>query len=75
MLKLRSETDDLKSLQAKMREYMENGVWLGWLLNPQDRQVEIYQPGQAVEILRSPNRLSGEPLLPGFMLDLSEIFS
>lgn len=74
VIELRSETDDLKTLQAKMQEYMENGVRLGWLLNPEDQQVEIYQPGQAVEVLSSPNRLSGEPLLPGFVLELSEIF-
>jgi Uma2 family endonuclease len=75
VIELRSETDDLKTLQAKMREYMENGVRLGWLLNPQDRQVEIYRLGQAVEVLSSPKRLSGEPLLPDFVLELSEIFN
>ncbi|MBF2020296.1 MAG: Uma2 family endonuclease [Hydrococcus sp. C42_A2020_068] len=75
VIELRSETDDLKTLQAKMREYMENGVRLGWLLNPQDWQIEIYQSGRAVEVLSSPNRLSGEPLLPGFVLELSEIFN
>ena len=75
VIELRSETDELKPLQDKMREYMENGVKLGWLLNPKDRQVEIYQPGQPVEVLNSPSQLSGEPLLPHFVLDLSEIFS
>ncbi|HEY9619078.1 MAG TPA: Uma2 family endonuclease [Crinalium sp.] len=74
LIELRSESDDLDTLRAKMREYMENGVLLGWLINPQDRQVEIYRPGQPVEILDNPEILSGGPLLPGFVLDLSRIF-
>lgn len=75
VVELRSATDDLDTLQAKLREYIDNGVRLGWLLNPQDQQVEIYRPGQAVEVLQSPNRLLGETVLPGFILDLSHILS
>ncbi|MBF2080490.1 MAG: Uma2 family endonuclease [Synechococcales cyanobacterium T60_A2020_003] len=74
VIELRSDTDDWVVLQAKMREYIENGVRLGWLLNPQDQQVEVYQPGHSVEILQNVQSLSGEPVLPGFTLDLAEIF-
>jgi Uma2 family endonuclease len=74
LIELRSESDDLETLRAKMQEYMENGVLLGWLINPQDRQVEIYRQGQPVEVLDTPNSLSGEPILPGFVLDLDRIF-
>lgn len=73
VVELRSASDDLNPLQAKMQEYIENGVQLGWLINPQDQQVEIYRAGQPVEILQSPQSLSGEPVLPGFTLDLSRI--
>ncbi len=57
-----------------MQEYMENGVRLGWLVNPQARQVEIYRQGQPKETLNSPSSLSEEDVLPGFILDLSRIF-
>jgi len=74
VIELRSKTDSLKKLQEKMEEYRLNGVRLGWLINPQQRQVEIYRLGQEVEVLRSPTTLSGEDLLIGFSLDLSSIF-
>ena len=72
-LELRSPSDSLKMLQAKVREYMENGARLGWLIDPQNKVVEIYRPNQDVEIIQSPKTLSGEDVLPGFTLDLSEI--
>lgn len=74
VIELRSATDDLGTLQAKMQEYMENGVRLGWLINPQQRQVEIYRLGQPKETQQDPNSLSGEDVLPGFVLDLTRIF-
>jgi Uma2 family endonuclease len=74
VIELRSKTDSLKTLQAKMEEYRANGVRLGWLINPQQQQVEIYRLGQEVEILQSPTSLSGEDVLSGFTLDLSLIF-
>lgn len=74
VIELRSATDDLGTLQAKMQEYMENGVRLGWLINPQQRQVEIYRLGQPKETQDSPNSLSGEDVVPGFLLDLNRIF-
>jgi len=74
VVELRSPTDSLEELQAKMQEYMDNGARLGWLINPQDRQVEIYRPGQEAEVLQSPSSLSGEGVLPGFVLSLQLIF-
>ena len=73
VIELRSPTDDLSELQSKMQEYCENGVRLGWLLDPQNQRVEIYRPGQAVEVLQSPLSLSGEDVLPGFTLNLDRI--
>nr|WP_144864193.1 Uma2 family endonuclease [Hyella patelloides] len=64
-----------EDLQAKMREYLDNGVRLGWLIEPSAKIVEIYRPGQAVEILNNPQTLSGKDILPGFTLDLTEIFA
>lgn len=74
VVELHSSSDNLQQLQAKMQEYVGNGVRLGWLINPQDRQVEIYRPGQAVEILETPRVLAGEEVLPNFALDLTEIW-
>ncbi len=74
VIELRSASDDLKPLQEKMQEYLDNGLRLGWLINPQEQQVEIYRPNQAVEILRSPTSLSGESVLPEFVLNLSQIW-
>ncbi|MHC5613141.1 MAG: Uma2 family endonuclease [Nostoc sp.] len=74
VVELVSETDDLEDIQAKMREYIKNGLRLGWLINPKNKQVEIYRFNQAVEVLQSPRNLSGEDVLPGFLLDLEPIF-
>ncbi len=57
-----------------MQEYLDNGVKLGWLIEPEAKTVEIYRSQQSVEILNNPQTLSGEDVLPGFTLDLSEIF-
>lgn len=75
VLELRSPGDSLSKLQAKMREYIENGAQLGWLLNRQDRQVEIYRPAQFVEVLETPASLSGESVLPGFVLNLGWLWT
>ena len=74
-VELRSANDELRTLQQKMQEYIDNGVRLGWLLDPQNQRVEIYRPGQDVEVLQSPTSLSGEDVLPGFMLDLTQILN
>lgn len=74
VVELRSSSDRLPSLQEKMAEYIENGARLGWLLDPQQRQVEIYRSGAAVERLENPDELSGEELLPGFSLNLRRVW-
>ncbi|BAZ67366.1 MAG: Uma2 family endonuclease [Pelatocladus maniniholoensis HA4357-MV3] len=70
IIELRSATDDLETLRQKMQEYLDAGVQLGWLINPQQQQVEIYRPGQDVEMRNFPTELSGENILPGFRLNL-----
>jgi len=73
VVELRSDTDSLAVTQAKMQEYIDNGVRLGWLLDLQTHLVEIYRQGQEQEVLPSPTSLSGEEVLPGFVLDLKGI--
>ncbi|MGF1482000.1 MAG: Uma2 family endonuclease [Cyanophyceae cyanobacterium] len=69
------ENQRYENLQAKMQEYLDNGVKLAWLIEPEAKTVEIYRVGQQVEILRNPQTLSGEDVLPGLVLDLSKIFA
>ncbi|MBF2072852.1 MAG: Uma2 family endonuclease [Synechococcales cyanobacterium C42_A2020_086] len=71
VIELRSRSDRLKLLQDKMQEYLNCGLRLGWLINRQDRQVEIYRAGQAMEVVALPVVLSGEGVLPGFELEVS----
>jgi len=68
-----STTDSLETLRAKMKVYVKNGARLGWLLDRKNRKVEISRQGREVEILDAPATLSGEDVLPGFVLDLSDI--
>jgi Uma2 family endonuclease len=68
LIELRSQTDRLVQIQEKMQEYIKNGLRLGWLINPQDNQVEIYRLLQAVEVVQMPAIISGEDILPGFEL-------
>ncbi|MEG4588141.1 Uma2 family endonuclease [Microcoleus sp. MOSTC5] len=75
VIELVSPSDSLKKTQDKMQEYMENGCRLGWLINRKKREVEIYRPGQDVEVLQSPLTLSGENVLPGFVLNLQKIWN
>ncbi len=74
VIELVSESDNLADTQAKMREFIANGLCLGWLINPKTKQVEIYRQNQEMEVLQSPTNLSGEDVLPGFILDLQPIF-
>jgi Uma2 family endonuclease len=74
VIELRSETDSLKKLQQKMLEYRDNGVRLGWLIDPQNRQVEIYRLGKDAEVLVGPATLSGEDVLAGFVLEMESVF-
>lgn len=71
VIELRSKTDALKTLQEKMKEYQVAGVRLGWLIDPQHQQVEIYRLGKDVEIRRLPTDLEGEDVLPGLTVDLA----
>src|SRR4028118_2275149 len=75
VIELVSPSDSLKKSQEKMQEYMENGCRLGWLINRKKREVEIYRPGQDVEVLQSPLTLSGENVLPGVVLNLQKIWN
>lgn len=75
VVELRSASDSLEDLRRKMQEYIDCGVRLGWLIDPQNQRVEIYRPNQSVEILDAPTQLSGEDVLPGFRLSLDQILT
>ena len=77
VIELRSSSDSLTDLRAKMQEYMENGARLGWLIDPlaNPKQVYIYRPQAEVEVLEDANSISGEPELPGFTLDLTRLWN
>ncbi|MDY6785468.1 MAG: Uma2 family endonuclease [Cyanobacteriota bacterium] len=74
VVELRSESDSLTQLRSKMQEYIDNGARLGWLIDPQNRRVEVYRSGVAVEVLDNPAALSGEEVLPGFVLNLRRVW-
>ena len=74
VLELRSDTDRLSVIQAKMQEYMDNGTRLGLLIDPLDRRVYIYRTDRDVETLDNPETVSADPILPGFTLDLAEVW-
>ncbi|HQU85801.1 MAG TPA: Uma2 family endonuclease [Pyrinomonadaceae bacterium] len=74
VVELRSETDNLNKLKEKMKEYIENGASLGWLIDAAKRKVYVYRPNAEVETLENPTEISGEPLLKGFTLNLKEIW-
>ncbi|MBE9232013.1 Uma2 family endonuclease [Cuspidothrix issatschenkoi LEGE 03284] len=74
VIELLSSSDSLKTTQEKMREYIDNGVGLGILINRKSRQVEIYRSSKEVEVLDSPATVSGEDVLKGFVLNLGMIW-
>jgi Uma2 family endonuclease len=74
VIELRSQTDSLSTLMTKMEEYIENGAQLGWLIHSIERQVHIYRPSVAPEVLDNPDHVSAEPLLKGFVLDVRKIW-
>ena len=75
VVELRSASDNIKPLQEKMQEYMrEPGVQLGWLIDSKNRRVYIYRPGLPEECLENPATVSGDPVLPGFVLNMSKIW-
>ncbi|HEY4423191.1 MAG TPA: Uma2 family endonuclease [Pyrinomonadaceae bacterium] len=73
-VELRSPSDTFTELNFKMLEYLENGMSLGWLIDPFKRKVYVYEPNQEVVILDNPETVSADPLLPGFTLDLTDIW-
>ncbi len=75
VLELRSPSDTLEHVQAKMREYLDNGAQLGWLVDPIDRKVHVYRPQAPIACLDDPQTVSGEPLLPGFVLELGKVWN
>ena len=74
VIELKSPSDDLTVLQGKLEEYRDNGVRLGWLIDPENYQVFCYRPQRAVEIFDNPRNLSGEDVLVGFVLDLQVVW-
>lgn len=74
VVELRSKSDNMEPLREKMREYIINGARLGWLIDRKNQKVEIYRQNQDVEILDNPRTLSGEEVLPGFVLDLTDVW-
>ncbi|MGH7964648.1 MAG: Uma2 family endonuclease [Candidatus Binatia bacterium] len=74
VVELRSPSDRLADLQEKMQEYLDNGALLGWLIDPLEQRVYVYRPGQPVETLDNPPTLSGDPVLPGFVLHVRELW-
>jgi Uma2 family endonuclease len=73
VVEIRSSADSLEKLEAKLREYIENGARLGWLIDPTEKKVHVYRPGEPVRTLERPQSISGEPVLPGLLLDLRGI--
>ncbi len=74
VVELRSRTDLLFTLQEKMREYVENGAQLGWLIDPSEKKVYVYRQGVEAEILDHPSKVSGEPLLKEFVLNVEKLW-
>jgi Uma2 family endonuclease len=73
VVELKSSTDDVEDLRLKMQEYIENGLLLGWLIDPDEQMVEVYRSGGAIEVLTKPAELSADEIMPGFVLGLTGI--
>jgi len=74
VVELRSPSDRIRGLRAKMEEYIANGASLGWLIDPIERKVYVYRPNAEMSCLDNPATVSGEPVLPGFVLDLRRLW-
>jgi Uma2 family endonuclease len=74
VIEVRSRTDRLARLRDKMEEYLENGAKLGWPIDPDQRKVNVYRPGKPLRTLNNPVRVSGSPLLAGFVMELADIW-
>jgi Uma2 family endonuclease len=73
-IELRSRWNTLKAQQDKMQQYLDNGAQLAWLIDPRERRVYIYRPGEDVEMLIDPTAVSADPVLPGFVLNVLELW-
>jgi Uma2 family endonuclease len=74
VIELRSSSDPLPPIEAKLCEYVENGARLGWLIDPVERKVHVYRQDETVQVLENPEKVSGDPALPGFVLDLKPVW-
>ncbi len=74
VIELRSKSDNLRKLQNKMREYIENGTRLGWLVDPYEKRIHVFRADKTVEVFDNPTTVSGEDVLKDFELDLTEIW-
>lgn len=74
VVELRSSSDSMPDLRDKMEEYINNGARLGWLIDPETLTVEIYESGEEVETLYDPERVAGDPVLPGFLLNMKRVW-
>lgn len=75
VVELRSPSDPLTKLQAKMAEYVENGAALGWLIDPEEMRVHVYRPNADPRVLEEPSSISADPELPSFVLELDEVWN
>lgn len=75
VVEIKSPSDRLRDLEAKMAEYRDNGARLGWLIDPEARRVHVYRPDREVEVLEDPERVTGDPELPGLVLDLAPVWA
>jgi len=75
VVEVKSPSDQLSALKTKMQEYIENGAQLGWLIDPEERRIFVYRPNGPEECLENPQTVAGNPVLPGFILDLKEIWA
>lgn len=75
VIELKSPSDRLRTLHAKMLEYMENGAQLGWLIDPETRSVTIYRPNQSPETHTNIDSLTATEPLTNFTLDLAEVWN
>ena len=75
VVELRSPSDPLATVQAKMSEYVENGARLGWLIDPEERKIHVYESDKVARVLEHPSEISGDPVLSGFVLDLRRVWT
>ena len=74
-IEIKSPSDRMPKLHLKMKEYIDNGLRLGWLIHPEERTVYVYRPRKAVARLKNPKKLTGDPVLRGFVFELAEIWN